>query len=121
MSLDPFAFVLVTLFAYRVTRFVVFDSLAGANLESRSKFSRRLDTWAFTQDGHDKSWVRGKIGGLLVCPFCIGFWISFASLGVYVWAAGFEVTSWVMFGVWVWAVAGAQSLVSIAERRLMRG
>jgi len=119
--LGPWEFVLVSLTAYRLTRFFVFDSLLGANLESRSKFSRRLDTWAWTAEGNDKGWVRGKVAGLLVCPFCLGFWISLAVVAAFSWAADIAFAGWVQLGVLVFAVAGLQSLLSQIERRLAHG
>ena len=114
--LDPWQFVVVVLAAFRVVRFVVFDKLVGAHLESRSKFSRRLDTWAYDQNGQDRSFVRGKVGDLLTCPWCIGFWISLA-----VWAAFWWGPEWVQYATYAWAVAGAVALISAYERRMSRG
>ena len=94
----------------------MYDSAAGANLESRSKFSQWLDRFAYSADGANRSWPRGKIGDLLVCPFCIGFHISWvlACLWLWVWPWQIPLTGWIA----VWGLAGAQSLLNSVERKL---
>jgi len=100
-------FLLVSLASYRITRFIVFDSLIGADLGSGSRFSIWLTQFAYNSDGTDRSWARGKIGDLLNCPWCTGFWVSVA------------VTAWWVFlpagALWFlvpWAVAGTQGLLT---------
>lgn len=114
--LDLWPFVLVALAAYRVTRFFVFDSLMGFNLESRSKMSRWLDVRSYNSDGSDRddrSWLWLKTVDLLVCPFCLGFWITFG-----IWAAVYYGPSWVLVPVAVFALAGVQTLLNATERKL---
>lgn len=111
--LDPWYFAVVALAAYRITRFVVYDSLIGASLESRSNFSMWLDRFAYTEDGANRSWLRGKIGDLLNCPFCVGSWIALAT-----WAAWYYGGDPLRIVVTVWAVLGAQSLLNATERKL---
>jgi len=113
--LEPWQFIIVALCAYRLTRFFVFDSMLGANLESHSKFSQWLDVFAYNADGTDKSWVRGKFADLLVCPYCLGFWLSLGGWAAWTWGP-----SWVPYVVTAWAVAGAQSMLNITERKLSR-
>lgn len=73
----------------RITQFLVLDSLIGMNPETGSKLSEVVDRFAYWGDdweqseapvapGMDRSWIRGKVGDLLTCPFCLGFWISAA-------------------------------------------
>ena len=117
--LEPYALLLVALAAYRITRFLVFDSLMGFNLESGSKMSRRLDVWAWTAEGQERpgagGWLRDKVGNLLVCPYCLGFWIAAACWAAWAWGP-----SWVQYVLVAWAAAGAQALLSTVDRRLNR-
>ncbi len=101
------ALAVMGLAAYRITRFIVFDSLIGADLGSGSRFSVWLTQFAYNSDGTDRSWLRGKIGDLLNCPWCTGFWVSVA------------VTAWWAFLPpeyrWLlvpWAIAGTAGLAS---------
>lgn len=116
MLLTPYAFILVALVAYRVTRFLVFDSLIGANLESGSSFSKWLDLFAYEPTGGDRSFIRGKIGDLLVCPFCTGFWVSLAVTCGWLWVAPWHLgrIGWLT----VFAVAGVQSMAAAIDHRL---
>ena len=112
--LDPWPFLIVALASFRITRFLVFDSLVGANIESGSRFAAALDVWAW-DDGADRpgfgGWVRDKIGTLLSCPWCVGFWVAVAAVA---WWAELPDARWVLVP---WAVAGAASILSTWERR----
>jgi len=108
---EPWQFVVIALAAFRLTRFFTLDSLIGANLDSGSKFSIALDAWAFDPEGTERGWLRGKIGDLLVCTYCIGFWIS---LGCWwLWDRDFQ---HVREGLLVFAIAGVQALLSKYDR-----
>lgn len=76
--LEPIELVVLALAAYRITRFFVKDSLMGFGPDSGSAMSVRVDHFAYDSDGNDRSWVRGKIGDLLTCTWCLGFWVSLA-------------------------------------------
>lgn len=76
--------VILSFAAFRFTQFFVFDSLMGFNPESGSKMSNRLDGFAYNKDGSNRSYVRGKIGDLLTCPWCLGFWLSTATYLLFV-------------------------------------
>lgn len=119
MILDPFTFVIVTLAAYRVTRFLVWDSLMGANLESHSWWARFIDRFAYTPEGHNRSWWRGKIGDLLVCPFCTGFWVALALTCGWSWVAPWDLGRPGWFTVF--AVAGAAAMLNIFDRAITGG
>lgn len=116
MPVEPLAFLILCLAAYRATRFVVWDSLIGAHPDTGTPFAKALDTWAWKPDGSDRSWVRGKVGGLLSCPFCAGFWISLliACLWLRLWPWELGVEGWLV----ALAVAGGQSLLNVADRKM---
>ena len=76
LPVDVFTFLVLSLVAYRVTRFVVYDTLVGTSLDSGSGFSQRVNLFAFTVTGQDRSWWRGKVGELITCPFCLGQWVG---------------------------------------------
>jgi hypothetical protein len=116
--LTPFEMLAVALAAYRITRFFVWDSLIGFHPGSMSKMSQRLTNWAWVndrteRDGQDRSWLRGKIGDLLTCQYCLGFWIVCATWAAFRWGP-----EWVRVGVFVWAIAGGQALLSSIDHRL---
>lgn len=111
--MTPFQYALVVLAAYRITRFLVKDSLIGFGPDSGSSVSVRLDRWAYTEDGADRSFLRGKVGDLLTCVWCLGFWVSAI---VYV-AATVSLGEWnsvplVWHGIAIFAVAGGQGFLS---------
>lgn len=110
---EPWEFLIVALAAARITRFVVLDSLIGFNLDSGSKMSRRLDVFAYAPDGSDRSWVRAKIGDLLNCTYCTGFWITVACWAAAVWGPG-----WAIGFLTCWAAACVQALLNVADRAL---
>lgn len=115
---DPWMFVIAALASFRLARFFVRDSLVGANTESGSKFSQLLDNWAWTEEGAPKGWVRDKVGNLLVCTYCLGFWLSLAVwCGLTrTWPWDLTVEGWAT----VFAVAGAQALLSIIDIQIER-
>ena len=111
--MTPFQYAVVILAAYRLTRFFVKDSLIGFGPDSGSKVSVRLDRWAYNEDGGDRSFLRGKVGDLLTCVWCLGFWISAATYT----AASVALGVWsdqplIWHGVAIFAVAGGQGFLS---------
>lgn len=114
---EPWAFVLVVLASWRLTRFVVYDSLIGGHLESGTKWSRRLDSWAFTAEGKDKNWVIAKLATLLSCTWCAGAWCSLLMVCLAVWHWPWELG----YALWliVWAVAGGQAMLSAFSRKFI--
>lgn len=59
---QPFLFVLMALFAYRVYRLVGLDTI--------------------TQPLRDRWEPDGKLGDFVTCPWCAGFWISVATVSI---------------------------------------
>jgi hypothetical protein len=122
---SPYVFVLAALAAYRLARFVVHDSL----LED----ARR---WVFRRFPPDQVWVQGfqaehqrtrphKLGQLLDCTYCLGFWISGLVL-VAAYALGHvpavtdNDSGYATFVALWWALAGAQALLNAIDHRLTR-
>lgn len=116
MPVDPFPFLVLVAASCRLTRLVVFDSLFGSHPDSGSSWSRTLDKWAWKVDGADRTWARGKVGTLLVCPYCAGAWISLALVCVWLrwWPWWLGVEGWIV----VAAVAGGQALANALDRKL---
>lgn len=122
--LEPWPLVLIAFACFRAVRFLIYDSLMGANLESGSKFSQALDRFAYSQGergqpiGADRSWIRGKIGDLLNCLWCTGWWVALAAVCVWarLWPWQLGVEGWYS----VAAVAGLAALLNVIERRLVR-
>lgn len=98
--------------SYRITRFLVTDTLMGMGPDSGSWLSTKVDAFAYNPDGSNRSWWRGKIGDLLTCYYCLGFWVSCAGLAVWTrtwpWTAD-QPGQWVLLA---FAIAGVQSFVS---------
>lgn len=106
-------YVVVAFAAYRITRFLVKDSLIGFAPDSGSAVSARVDQFAYAENGADRSFLRGKIGDLLTCTWCLGFWVSAATYT----AAAVALDEWsgqplVWHGVSIFAVAGLQGLLN---------
>lgn len=132
LALDWLELLVLAVASYRITRFVVHDSLMGTGITESGRFAsgvaERIDHFAYTQDevdalgkitkqgGDNRSFLRGKIGDLLTCTFCLGFWISvgvyFAYLSATVGQAGIEATPWAVHGITVFAIAGVQSYIN---------
>jgi len=109
---DFLILILLSFAAFRITRFFVKDSLIGFGSDSGSAMSVRVDNFAYYDNGDDRSWLRGKVGDLLTCVWCLGFWVS---VGVY---AGWTQTvpwnaerpgQWILT---VFAIAGAQGYLN---------
>lgn len=88
--------------AYRVTRFVVEDSLLDR--------PREAILTRYPPSSH-------KFGYLISCPFCAGFWtcgvmLAVAHLvGLADWPLRYDLVLW-------WAVAGGQALLSAVDSKL---
>lgn len=88
--------ILLGLVTYRVSRFIVLDSLIDAQRD-----------WAFAKLETRTSWWAEKLYELITCPYCITIWV----------AAGATVATRMFVGsfpmpVWVWLGAATVSLVA---------
>jgi hypothetical protein len=92
----------MTFAAYRLTRFLVEDSLLDR--------PREAILTKYPPNTH-------KLGTLLSCVFCAGWWISGAMLGLAHlvclanWSLKYDLVLW-------WAVAGGQALLSSLDGKL---
>lgn len=116
------ALVLLSLAAYRITHFAIYDTLTGSNPETGTWWSKKVDKFAYNEDGSDRNWVRGKIGDLLTCPFCMSFWISGVLYGLWTWSVPWTVEDpqkWIVtvFGVTAFTCLWYQG-VQLVERYL---
>ena len=102
--MDLTALVLLALAAFRVTRFIIFDSLID---EPRDKFH----IWLVTKKEGDfrkprtSIWM-SKIHDLFSCTWCVGVWVSVLLYWVY--AREFDFIN-------IAAVAGLQGLIHLLE------
>lgn len=101
MVLSPFEFTLVVLAAARATRLVTADTI--------------FDAW---RDRVTRS-RRAKLGELVACPFCAGWWLSVVTYVVAVVALGrVHEAPWLAHGIECWAVMGAQMVVNAGTEAL---
>lgn len=107
---EALTLVILILAAYRITRFFVEDSLIGAGPDSGSRFSIAVDRFAYDQNGSDRSFLRGKIGDLLTCTWCLGFHVSWVTVSLWLWTAPWDLGTqgW----LYVFAVAGGQGFMN---------
>ena len=74
-----FVVLILGLVAFRITRFLLIDSFFEG---SRYQLHRTLSR--INEDGHVPTW-RTKLLDLSSCTWCLGFWISLLTYGVFVW------------------------------------
>lgn len=119
--------VLVLGFAsYRITRFFVLDSLIGMGSEEtldpdtqaivnvpNSPWGGVVMRFCYTDNGKvDRGVIRGKLGDLAGCYFCLGFWISCAVLAAWTWSLPWMTNSPQNWVLEAFAVCGVQAFVS---------
>jgi hypothetical protein len=95
-------FLIMSLAATRITRFLIFDDLS-------EPLRRRRDAWYADKP---TSWIRQFVLDLWVCPKCLGYWVSGGVVGLWTLMAG-NPWEWTLLLVW-WGVAGAQLILSFA-------
>lgn len=117
MVVDFLTLVILTFAAYRITRFFLFDSLMGMSMgaggdDPASDFAIKVDSWAYNPDtGLDRSFLRGKIGDLLTCPWCLGFHIGWILLALWTWTLPWMVPSPQAWVITAFAIAGGQGFI----------
>jgi len=94
-SLTVFEFVILTLAVFRLTRLLVYDSIAlfirDLFLDKTRKWDDKIRLYIVVREKPKKG-VRRKISELLACPWCTGVWVTlpvvffhyFHSLSFYV-------------------------------------
>lgn len=104
--------IVLGLCSYRIARFLVDDKLLGMGADSGSWLSTKVDKFAYSEDGTDRNFLRGKIGDLLTCTWCLGFWVSLAAYALWTWSLPWSPD--VQFQQWwimVFAIAGIQGFI----------
>lgn len=120
--------------SYRLTRFFVLDTLIGMGTEEtldpdtqrlvlvpNSKWGEVVFRFAYVSDeadehyGEDRSFIRGKIGDLLGCIFCLGFWISTAAFALWTWSLPWTVENPQQWILSAFAVAGVQTFLNTRQ------
>lgn len=111
----PWTLLLMTLAVFRITRFLVWDSLMGSHLESGTKWSQRIDRWAFEANGQDKNRVIAKVVTGATCGWCLSVWVTGAVLMLVTWQPFWR---WDQ-GTWLvgFAVAGSGALLGAMSRK----
>jgi Protein of unknown function (DUF1360) len=122
-------FVVVILASYRLTRVVTTDSIS-------ERARDRLYRWAWVEDNEPEAYAAARVrwqddppfdaegrpmprvGGfrtyvneLFNCPWCLGWWVSYAVLAFWAWVVrdGMNVAAYLVAGA---AVAGAQGFLA---------
>lgn len=111
MIVNLLAFILLGLASYRLTRFILHDSLIGTHMDSGTQLSVTLDSFGYNSDGTDRSFLRGKLTDLITCHYCISFWISCGLLAAWTWSWPWTVSSpqsWIITG---FAISGVVALI----------
>lgn len=125
MMIDLLTFVLLVGASYRITRFFVEDSLMGMGSfeeldlttqkitnTANSKWGQIVMDFCYKEGGtEDKGFFRGKLGDLLGCYFCLGFWVSCAVLALWTWSVPWNAESPQVWVLTAFAIAGGQAFI----------
>lgn len=114
--------------SYRVTRFLVLDSLMGMGThdkldpdlkvivqEPNSPLAAAVYSLCYNEDGTDRGFFRGKLGDLLGCWLCLGFWISCGILALWTWTLPWTTSDPQQWVLTAFAVAGVQIFAQSRE------
>ena len=106
-TLDWFSFVLLSFATFRLARLVAADLIVDG-------LRARATNWAYKPSAGK---IRGRIGDLITCRWCAGWWI--AGTLVAVWTAHVGALTWdrwIETGIEWCAVAGAAGLLGTFDR-----
>lgn len=115
----PFWFVVAVLASWRLAKFFVFDSLMGTHLESGTKWSQRLDRWAFVEgSGENRHRVGSKVVQGATCIWCVTPYTTGLVLMLLTWSLPWH---WdhLMWGFGV-AVAGGAAIVGATSYKWLQ-
>lgn len=118
--IDTFVLILVLgLVTYRVTRFIILDSLI-ENVRARAfewllsplEPAQRETVMELHEDAplQELSMWRRKLYQLLSCPFCISVWVGAGAVFLTDWLTAFDVR----LPVWTWLATSTVALVVYA-------
>lgn len=111
MTLNALTYVILSVAAYRITRFFLFDSLIG---HSRQKYYVFLGNQSMDFSGSKfKRFLAHKLLELSSCSWCLGVWVSAGLYWLYTWTAP---QYWGRMGyITVAAIAGFQGMIHAYE------
>lgn len=122
--IDPLTFVILGLAAYRITRFFVMDSLIGMGSTEEldpdtqkfvqlphSKWGGVVMRFCYDEEYEDRGFFRGKLGDLLGCIFCMGFWISCAVYALWTWSLPWTSADPQVWVITAFAITGVQAFI----------
>lgn len=107
--IDLVAWLICSFAAYRITRFIVWDTLID---EPRDWLYRKLSTRGEKKDRG--RYFKEKLMDLTSCTFCTGFWVSLVIAMIYFneWFWDFGRLQWLSFI----GIAGLQALLHTWEK-----
>lgn len=111
MNVGFLPFILLSLAAYRITRFLIHDSLIGMGDGSGTKLADRIDYFGYNEDGSNRTFLRGKFADLLTCHFCLSFWVSCGLLTAWTWSWPWTSDSPQSWVITAFAVSGVVALI----------
>lgn len=115
-DLTALELLVLALASYRITRLITVDTILGhypgevpGDPDKRGTFIRGwLDRRFYDSNGADLGPIRGWLGALYSCPWCMGVWVSAA-----LWYAATQTTwSFVEPVCVIAAIAGAQGYIA---------
>lgn len=103
MELNLLTFMILAFAAFRVTRFLVFDSLF-------SHTRQRILVWLANRK---LSVLNHKALELITCTWCVGFWITLGVYSLFLWEQPWDFTrlEWIT----TFGIAGVQGLLHAYE------
>ena len=119
MTIELFLALLALGFAsFRITRFIVWSSLIGTACDGQpigngfnhpdTSVGVAISEFAYKPNGQYQGWFRGKLGDLLQCTWCAGFWVSAAVYGAWFQPTTIDARAIVS----VFGIAAVQSLLN---------
>jgi hypothetical protein len=111
MTITALTYVILSVAAYRITRFMLFDSLIG---HSRQRWYVWLGNHSMDYQGWgSKRFLAHKLLELTSCSWCLGVWVSAAIFWLFTWT---NPIYWGRFGyITVAAIAGFQGMIHAVE------
>jgi hypothetical protein len=108
MLIEIIPLIILSLAAFRLTRFFVIDTLSeGVRLKVHNFFINR------SQKNGKLSWLWEKLYELTSCTWCAGFWVTLGLFTAYVWNEPWDFSryDWIS----VFAIAGIQGFIHAIE------
>lgn len=107
----PWVFLIVALASVRAVHLILWDSIIGTHPDSQTKLAGRIQVWAWDPARQPRSRVRGFIGSLFTCWFCLSGWVTLAATCVYGWCWPWHLAS---AGVLTWGALWSVACVLLA-------